>query len=525
MSHGGHGRATDVSSNAYDGKDANRARGARARAHHMQKTLTILVVATLAGAGGYYGYTRYQGTETTLRLVTAGVGRGDVVQAIDATGRLEAVTTVQVGSQVSGTISALYADFNDRVQAGEVVAELEPSLFETQVEQARANLIRVEADVERTRVQLEDAELKLQRARELAARNLVPSTDLENAEVTARQAAASLRASEAQMVQAEASLNQAEVNLGHTIITAPIDGVVIARSVDVGQTVAASMSAPELFQIANDMSFMRVNANIDEADIGLVTEGRPVTFQVDAFPGDTFAGTVAQVRLQPVIESNVVSYVTVIDVPNPDGRLRPGMTANVTVEIARAVDSLFVPASALRYAPTPEVFASLGQLDPGAEPDAELSVDAEAAAVGADGPAPVGPVGGRGAFADLSEAERAAMRESLAAMSPEERQAAFGGRGGLAGGRGGRAAAQEIQAPDAPTPGQVWALVDGQLQAVQVMAGITDGANVAVTGGGLQEAVVVITGAVETTTAAPPPVGGSPLLPQFGRGRGGGRGR
>jgi HlyD family secretion protein len=489
----------------------------------MKKTFFVLVAVGLAGAAAYYGYQRFGVTDAGLRLVTAEVARGDVVQVIDATGRLEAVTTVQVGSQVSGIVSALYADFNDRVRAGQVVAELEPSLFLTQVEQARANLVRVEADVERARVQSEDAQLKLNRARELAARNLVPSTDLENAEVTARQAAAALRASEAQVVQAEASINQAEVNLGHTVITAPIDGVVISRSIDVGQTVAASMSAPELFQIANDLTQMRVSANIDEADIGLVAAGRPVTFQVDAYPGETFTGVVSQVRLAPVIASNVVSYVTVIDVPNADGRLRPGMTANVTVEISRAADTLMVPASALRFSPSDEVFAALGQPVPGSEP-----VAATAAAPPGDA-APEGAVpAGPGNFADMSDDERAALRDSLAAMSPEERQAAFGGRGGGRGGGGGgrgRGAAEAVATPGAPTPGQVWALVDGALQPVQVMAGISDGANVAlVQGGGLQEGVVVATGAVETTVAAPAPAGGSPLLPQFGRGRGGGGG-
>jgi HlyD family secretion protein len=502
----------------------------------MKNFLFVLVAVGIAGAAAYYGYQRFGATEAGLRLVTAEVARGDVVQAIDATGRLEAVTTVQVGSQVSGTISALYADFNDQVRAGQVVARLEPSLFETQVEQARANLIRVEADVERARVQAEDAELKLNRARELAARNLVPSTDLENAEVTSRQAAASLRASEAQVVQAEAAINQAEVNLGHTVITAPIDGVVISRSVDVGQTVAASMSAPELFQIANDLTRMQVSANIDEADIGLVAAGRPVTFQVDAYPGENFSGVVSQVRLAPVIASNVVSYVTVIDVPNLDGRLRPGMTANVTVEIARAADTLMVPASALRFSPSDEVFAALGQPVPGSEPVAETAVAADEtpAAVPAGEAAPAGDgapafgggaPGGRGGVADLSEDERAALRDRLAAMSPEERQAAFGGRGGGRGGRGGAAArAAAAAVPGAPTPGQVWALVDGALQAVPVQVGISDGANVAlVQGGGLQEGVVVATGAVETTIAAPAPAGGSPLLPQFGR-RGGGPG-
>jgi len=327
----------------------------------MKKALIVIVVLGLIGAGGYYGYKRYKGGPPLLQLVTAKVSRGDVVQGIVATGRLQAVTTVQVGSQVSGTIKTLNADFNSQVKRGQVVAELEPSLFQTQVEQAEATVVRGRADVERSKVQLDDAKLKLTRAKDLEARRLLPKADLETAEANARTAEAALKSAEAQLVQGEASLNQAKVNLSHTIISAPIDGVVISRNVDVGQTVAASMQAPTLFEIANDLSQMQVNANIDEADIGQIKQGQPVSFQVDAYPGQSFTGTVAQVRLNPVIEQNVVSYVTVINVPNPDLRLRPGMTANVRIEVAREDNTLRVPTSPLRFSPTPELFSSLGQ--------------------------------------------------------------------------------------------------------------------------------------------------------------------
>jgi HlyD family secretion protein len=280
------------------------------------------------------------------------VTRGAVVETVDATGTLEAVTTVQVGTQVSGTIKALHADFNSRVRRGQVIAELEPSLFETQVEQARASLTRLESDVRRAEVQLDDARQKLARAKELASRELIAATDLESAEVNARVADAALRGAQAQVVQARASLHQSEVNLGHTIITAPIDGIVISRNVDVGQTVAASMQAPTLFVIARDLRDMQVEASIAESDVGRIETGQSVSFTVDAYPSEAFTGTVSQVRLQPVVEQNVVSYVTVIDVPNPDLRLKPGMTANVTVEIARADDVLRVPNAALRFRPS-----------------------------------------------------------------------------------------------------------------------------------------------------------------------------
>ena len=290
--------------------------------------------------------------------------RGDVVETVDATGTLEAVTTVQVGTQVSGTIKALHADFNARVRRGQVVAELEPSLFQTQVEQARASLVRLEADARRAAVQSDDAQLKLARARELSRRQLIPDSDLETAESTARAAAAAVESARAQVAQARASLNQSDVNLGHTVIRAPIDGVVISRNVDVGQTVAASMQAPTLFVIARDLAKMQVNAHVAESDIGRIAPGQAVTFRVDAYPGTEFRGTVSLVRLAAVVEQNVVSYVTTIDVPNPDLRLKPGMTANVTIEVERAAGVLRVSNAALRVRLTAENLAALGQAAP-----------------------------------------------------------------------------------------------------------------------------------------------------------------
>jgi HlyD family secretion protein len=262
------------------------------------------------------------------------------------------VTTVQVGTQVSGTIASLHADFNSRVRKGQVIARLDPSLLQAQVDQAEATVVRLQADVDRSRVALEDAQVKLRRARELFSAQLIPAIDVENAEATARQAEASVKAAQAQVTQAQGSLNQARVNLNHSIITAPVDGIVISRSVDVGQTVAASMSAPTLFVIAKDLTEMQVNASIDESDIGRIKAGQKVTFKVDAYPRDVFSGTVSQVRLEPTVAQNVVSYVTVIDVPNPEMKLKPGMTANVTVEVARADNVLRVPNAALRFRPT-----------------------------------------------------------------------------------------------------------------------------------------------------------------------------
>ncbi len=324
---------------------------------------TTLVLAAIAGGGfAYYRYTR---TPVPPSVTTAAVSRGDIVDKVGATGTLQAVTTVQVGTQVSGTIQALYADFNSLVRKGQVLARLDPSLFQTQIEQARANLLRAQADVERLRVALDDAGTKLTRARELSGRQLLPRTELEAAEVAVRSAEAQVRSAEAQVTQAQASLNQNQVNLEHTVITAPIDGLVISRNVDVGQTVAASMQAPTLFVLAADLTKMQVIANLDESDVGRIRPGQTVTFRVDAYPTDDFTGTVGQVRLQPIVQQNVVTYATVIDVPNPALKLKPGMTANVNVEIARRANVLRIPNTALRFRPTTEMFAALGQTPPG----------------------------------------------------------------------------------------------------------------------------------------------------------------
>jgi len=307
----------------------------------------VIIVAVIATIYYYRGDVKAEAPAFT----SAAVSRGDVISTVEATGTLEAVTTVQVGSQVSGTISALHADFNSEVKKGQVIAELDSSLFQTQVEQARATVARLQADSDRTKVQAADADLKLKRAHELFDKQLIPKTDLETAESTARSAEAAVKGAEAEIVQAKASLNQAQVNLSHTIIKAPIDGVVIARNVDVGQTVASSLQAPTLFILARDLSEMQVNASIDESDIGEIAPKQDVRFRVDAYPNETFTGKVKQVRLQPVVQQNVVSYVTVIDVPNRELKLKPGMTAAVTIETARADDVLKVPNAALRFSP------------------------------------------------------------------------------------------------------------------------------------------------------------------------------
>jgi HlyD family secretion protein len=329
----------------------------------MRKILLIAVAVALIGAGGY-GYYRYKQKPTPPTISTARITRGDLAETVGATGTLQAVTTVQVGTQVSGNIQELNADFNSLVRKGQVLARLDPSLIQSQIEQARANLIRAEADLERLRVALDDTRTKLNRARELAQKKLIAQTELEAAEVAVRSSEAQLRSQEAGVTQSQASLRQNQLNLAHTVIESPIDGLVISRNVDVGQTVAASMSAPTLFVLAADLTKMQVLASLDESDVGRIRPGQTVRFRVDAFPTEEFIGNVTQVRLQPTTVQNVVTYQTVIDVPNPELKLKPGMTANVNIEIARRADVMRVPNTALRFRPTPEIFTALGQTPP-----------------------------------------------------------------------------------------------------------------------------------------------------------------
>src|SRR5438093_456219 len=300
--------------------------------------------------------------------------------------------------------------------------------------QAQANQTKAQSDLERTKVQLIDAQTKYTRAKELSARNLLPQSDLDSAKIAVDTAQAMLESQKATVAQtqaavsqSQASVNQNQVNLDHTIITAPIDGIVTQRSVDVGQTVAASMQAPTLFIIAADLTKMQVNANIDEADVGRIRPGQHVTFHVDAYPTDNFDGTVVQIRLQPVVQQNVTTYGTVIDVPNAQLKLKPGMTANVKVEIARRADVLRVPNAALRFRPSTDLFAALNQ-----------AVPPEAQSGGGRG----GGGGGRGnrnadAAAPSSTPSAAAPSSAPTAAPPVSNQATTGsGQGNARNGRG-----------------------------------------------------------------------------------------
>ncbi|MEK9137810.1 MAG: efflux RND transporter periplasmic adaptor subunit, partial [Bacteroidota bacterium] len=310
-----------------------------------RRNIIFAGVGLILIAGAILVFTSSKSTETVYRTVK--LERGDISVIVTATGTLQAVTTVQVGSQVSGTIAKLFADFNSVVKKGQVIAIIDTTFLQTQVEDAEANLQRTTAQVNQTK-------RELSRMEELFKKNLVSQADLDAAKTNYESAIA-------QRKSAQAALNRARINLKYATIRAPIDGVVISRNVDVGQTVAASLAAPTLFVIANDLTKMQVQANIDEADIGKIQVGQDVKFTVDAYPEQQFRGKVAQVRLQPNVIQNVVNYTVIVEVPNPDLKLMPGMTATITVLVDRREDALKLPNLALRFQPSQEELDELRQ--------------------------------------------------------------------------------------------------------------------------------------------------------------------
>jgi HlyD family secretion protein len=373
----------------------------------MRRKLLLAVILLLFGASATAGYIYYRGRQLPLNYLTARVERGRIATTVNATGTLNAVITVQVGSQVSGTIQKLFVDYNSPVTEDQIIAQIDPASFDARVSQARANVASAgaavqvaranvdntkaaietaqanigsaKANVERAKVGLTDARRTLERNKQLLSQALIAQSDLDVAQTAydsavsqlkqaeaqqdasagqfksataqARLAEAQYAAALAQMEQAKAALQAAELDLEHTTIRAPVNGIVVSRNVDVGQTVAASLQAPTLFLIAQDLTQMQVDTNVSEADIGRITIGQAATFTVDAFPNAPFTGQVVQVRNAPIIVQNVVTYDAVVQVGNAEMRLKPGMTANVTFLIAERPRALKVSNAALRFQP------------------------------------------------------------------------------------------------------------------------------------------------------------------------------
>ncbi|HJR05871.1 MAG TPA: efflux RND transporter periplasmic adaptor subunit [Pyrinomonadaceae bacterium] len=555
----------------------------------------IIVVGAVALVA-VMGFVLWGDRASAAEYMTAKVERGNLRNSVTATGTLQAVTTVQVGSQASGVISALYADFNSTVKKGQVIAQLDPSTTQAQVEQARANLVQARAALQQAqagvaqsragisqsravvtdaqakaiaakstvqnqqagvsgaqanlavlKAQMDDAATFLRQQESLAGEGVIARRDVETAQTNyktaearynqaatqvqqaqlsaqsslssgvvqsqaqieqaragvqqsqaqAQNAAAQVQSAAAGVQQAQAALQLAEINLSHTTITSPIDGVVVSRDVDVGQTVAASLSAPTLFTIANDLTQMQVMANIDQADIGLVEQAKSVNFTVDAFPGMEFKGTIQQMRLNPQNVQNVVTYNVVIDVSNPEQKLKPGMTANLEITIDERNDVLKVPNAALRFTPQGET----GQRQQRSQ---------------------------NGSAASSAQGSRRGSRQEGTANS------ANGNDSTAANGAQAEGARERVAPATSPVlAGQtrrVWVLgQDGQPQPRRIKVGLTDGAATEVLEGDLREGEIVVTGQ-NVSGATKPQTTGQTAAPGFGGaprtgGAGGGRRR
>lgn len=428
------------------------------------KKIFITIVLILAAGGAGFAYWRMGNSPKEPPYLTVPVSKSNVRQVVSSTGTLQAVTMVLVGSQVSGTIAKLTADFNSKVTKGQVVAQLDQSKFAARVDETRANLLSAQATLAKSKVSVEDAERTLKRTKELKQRELVSQSELDAAQTSYDAARSQMNVSQAQVGQAQASMNQASIDLGYTVIRSPVDGIVISRNVDVGQTVAASLSAPTLFTIANDLTRMEVHTNVDEADVGNIREGQDVSFTVDAHPNRRFRGKVLQVRNAPQVIQNVVTYDAVVRINNKELLLKPGMTANVQFLVSEKEDVLTIPNMALRFKPPEE----------------------------------------KNETQDL-------LRQEQARTAPRvgQRRTSRGGGSGVGG------EARRVRQV------RVYVLRDGKAQPVDVQAGITDGSKTEVISGELIENDPVIVGMSSGAGAQAQSGVASPFQPQTpGRGFG-----
>ena len=317
----------------------------------MNKILLALVVMIALSAGAYF---IFRSSENDQKFRTEKISKGDIVQSITATGTVNAVTTVLVGTQVSGTIKNILVDFNSVVKKGQLIAQIDPAIFDSQVEQARANVLSAKANVEKAVVALADSKRTLNRQKELFAKNLIARSDVDAAETAYDTAVTQVSAAKAQLSQSQAALSIAETNLRYTRIVSPVNGTVVSRNVDTGQTVAASFQTPTLFNIAQDLTKMQIDSSVAEADIGKIQVGQPVEFTVDAYPDSPFQGKVSEIRNAPINVQNVVTYDVVVKVENPELKLKPGMTANVSIIVSSKKDVLRISNTALRFRPPTE---------------------------------------------------------------------------------------------------------------------------------------------------------------------------
>lgn len=462
----------------------------------MKKSVISVVGVIVLAVAGYMLFLRSAPHKYDFRFDQA--SKGDISQTVTATGTINAVVSVDVGTQVSGIISKLYADYNSIVKEGQIIAQIDSTFLVQAVHDAEANLARVQA-------QLGDSKRALDREKVLVGKGLNPQVNLDAA-------LTSFESNSAALKQAEATLERARINLAYSTIYAPISGVVIDRKVNVGQTVAASFSSPTLYSIVNDLTKMQVQATIGEVDIGSISAGQTATFTVDAYPDESFNGTVSQIRLAPVTVQNVVNYTVVIDVNNDQLKLMPGMTANVKVLVASAQDVLRVPNMALRFQPPSDLIDSAGgdgrRVAHGGPDSAHSSRGGDSA-------------GGRWG----GERRRRFAMDSAAAR-PESGQpvvqpavASEGTKFGIT-----HSFPEFVKSTNAPQHragrGRVWILnAQGKLQAVPVMTGITDGRYTEVTSMALKPGDQLVLGVINsaggTTQTRSPLTGGQPRMGGF----------
>lgn len=440
--------------------------------------LRRLIVLALLGAGVLFVFKRVSG-KTTPPIYTMPVSRGDVLLTVQATGTLQATRTVDVGTQVSGIVKKLYVDYNSIVKKGQLIAEIDPQLSEAAVVSAQAALDKANIDLASAEGTLKtDTEVR-DREDDLFDHSLATEQDRETADVQVQSDQATVELDRAAVVVATATLDQAKVTLDFCTIRSPIDGVVVTRNADEGQTVAASLSVPSLYVIATDISTLQLLGAIDEADIGKLHPGQDVTFKVDAYPKDTFHGTMTQVRLNATSTNNVVTYEAIVRAPNPGLKLLPSMTARLTVNVARATNALRIPNAALRFRPTRDMFTAIGQ-------------------------PPVAVATRLGATLPPSKVPPLPLPPRLGIPVTDAAGNAV------------------IDAEYGPTPhprsrGQVWRLEDGQLQLVPVIVGITDGTWSELLSGDVRAGDDVVT---FIDMPKPPSAGArSPFVPTRGYGR------
>ncbi len=429
---------------------------------------STIIISVVVVAGGAFGAMRWRvhSGSTVVHYETTVVDRGRLSSKVTATGTLSALVTVQVGSQVSGRVQQLLVDYNSPVKKGQVLARIDPQLFDAALAQAKANVQAAQGGITKAKAQAADALRIANRAKTLSEQHILSQSEVDTAQTNLDAADAQVVVAEAALAQAQASYQLAEVNLAYTTISSPIDGIVISRSVDVGQTVAASLQAPTLFSLAEDMGKMQVDTNVAEADVGKLRPEMPATFTVDAYPTERFRGSVRQIRNAPQVVQSVVTYDAVIDVANPELKLKPGMTANVTFTWADKEDALKVPNAALRFRPpAPPV-------DPAAKPPT----------AGANPSTP-------SAAAPATEVKTAAV-PAAGAPAPAAPEAAAGGEHKRWSGQGGGGGGKREGASDKRT---VYVLRDGAPAKIEVRIGITDGSSTEIVEGELKEGDPVIT--------------------------------